>query len=89
MAESIPRFFVIGDFVNITDTTKEGDIMTYFLITFVVMLVVIAIMAIGVIFGRRAIKGSCGGGMSKAECVCVEKCDKRKKMDAEAQLNQG
>lgn len=53
------------------------------------MLVVIAIMAIGVIFGRRAIKGSCGGGMSKAECVCVEKCDKRKKMDADAQLNHG
>ncbi|MDD1607053.1 MAG: DUF539 domain-containing protein [Methylococcaceae bacterium] len=49
--------------------------MMYFIVTFVVMLVVIAIMAVGVIFGRRAIKGS---------CVCVEKCDKRKKMDAEA-----
>ncbi len=60
-----------------------------FLITFVVMLVVIAIMAIGVIFGRRAIKGSCGGGKSEAECICVEKCDKRKKLDAEqaARLN--
>ena len=69
--------------------TLRGSIMNYFLVTFVVMLVVIAIMAIGVIFGRRAIKGSCGGGMSKAECVCVEKCDKRKKMDAEAQLTQG
>ncbi len=63
--------------------------MTYFLVTFAVMLMVIAIMAIGVIFGRRAIKGSCGGGMSKAECVCVEKCDKRKKIDVEAQLIQG
>jgi uncharacterized protein len=63
--------------------------MTYFLITFVVMLIVIAIMAIGVIFGRRAIKGSCGGGMNKAECVCVEKCDKRKKMEAEAHFTQG
>ena len=68
---------------------NTGDIMTYFLITFVVMLIVIAIMAIGVIFGRRAIKGSCGGGMSKAECVCVEKCDKRKKMEADAHLTQG
>ena len=58
--------------------------MTYFLVTFVLMLVVITIMAVGVIFGRRAIKGSCGGGMSKAECVCVEKCDKRKKLDAAA-----
>jgi hypothetical protein len=46
-------------------------------------------MAIGVIFGRRAIKGSCGGGMDKAECICVEKCDKRKKMEAEAHLTQG
>jgi uncharacterized protein len=61
--------------------------MTYFLITFAVMLSVIAIMAIGVIFGRKAIKGSCGGGMNKAECVCVEKCDKRKKLDAEANVN--
>ena len=47
-----------------------------FLMTFVVMLVVIAIMAVG-------IKGSCGGGMDKAACVCVEKCDKRKKLDAQ------
>ncbi|MFZ2725347.1 MAG: (Na+)-NQR maturation NqrM [Methylococcaceae bacterium] len=58
--------------------------MTYFLITFVIMLVVIGIMAIGVIFKRNAIKGSCGGGKSAAECICVEKCDKRKKLDAEA-----
>ena len=57
--------------------------------TFALMLVVIAIMAVGVIFGRRAIKGSCGGGKSEAECICVEKCDKRKKMEAEqaARLN--
>ncbi|GDX85656.1 hypothetical protein LBMAG43_16980 [Methylococcaceae bacterium] len=53
-----------------------------FLMTFGVMLVVIAIMAVGVIFGRNAIKGSCGGGKSAAECICTEKCDKRKKMDA-------
>jgi hypothetical protein len=46
------------------------------------MLAVIAIMAIGVIFGRRAIKGSCGG--ANQDCVCVEKCDKRKKMEADA-----
>lgn len=60
-----------------------------FLMTFALMLVVIAIMAVGVIFGRRAIKGSCGGGKSEAECICVEKCDKRKKMEAEqaARLN--
>lgn len=56
--------------------------MTYFLVTFVVMLVVVVIMAIGVMFGRRAIKGSCGG-LNTGECVCVEKCEKRKKMEAE------
>ena len=56
--------------------------MTYFLVTFVFMLVVIAIMAIGVMFGRNAIKGSCGGA-NNGNCVCVEKCDKRKKMEAE------
>lgn len=60
--------------------------MTYFLVTFVFMAVVIAIMAVGVIFGRRAIKGSCGGA-ANGNCVCVEKCDKRKKMEAEARLN--
>jgi hypothetical protein len=55
--------------------------MTYFLATFVFMLIVIVIMAIGVIFGRQAIKGSCGGS-DKGDCVCTEKCDKRKKQEA-------
>ena len=56
--------------------------MITFLVTFAFMLLVIAMMAVGVIFGRRAIKGSCGGA-GNAECVCLEKCDKRKKRDAE------
>ncbi len=56
--------------------------MTYFLVTFAFMLIVVLIMAIGVIFGRKAIKGSCGGA-NNGDCVCVEKCDKRKKRDAE------
>jgi len=60
--------------------------MNYFLVTFVFMLIVVGIMAIGVIFGRRAIKGSCGGA-NNADCVCVEKCDKRKKMEAEGGIS--
>ncbi|MGR8979956.1 MAG: (Na+)-NQR maturation NqrM [Gammaproteobacteria bacterium] len=59
--------------------------MTYFLVTFAIMLVVVGFMAVGVIFGRRAIKGSCGG-LNSNECVCVEKCDKRKKMEAEGNV---
>ncbi|QFY42794.1 (Na+)-NQR maturation NqrM [Candidatus Methylospira mobilis] len=56
--------------------------MATFLVTFVAIAVVIFIMAIGVIFGRRAIRGSCGGP-GAADCVCVEKCDKRKKLEEE------
>jgi hypothetical protein len=57
--------------------------MIYFLVTFVVMLAVVLIMAVGVVFGRQAIKGSCGGA-NNGNCVCVEKCDKRKKLEAES-----
>lgn len=57
--------------------------MIYFLVTFAFMLIVVSVMAIGVIFGRHAIKGSCGGA-NNGECVCVEKCDKKKKREAEA-----
>lgn len=53
--------------------------MIYFLATFALMLIVIAVMAIGVIFGRNAIKGSCGGTGSK-NCLCVKRCDKKKEI---------
>lgn len=57
--------------------------MTLFLITFAIIAMVIALMAVGVIFGRNAIKGSCGGA-NNGDCVCVQKCEKRLKMEAEA-----
>ena len=55
--------------------------MGYFLVTFLMMVIVLVVMAVGVIFGRHAIKGSCGG---TGNCICETKCDKRKKLDAEA-----
>lgn len=51
--------------------------MTLFLVSFAVIAIVIFIMAIGVMFGRQAIKGSCGG--LGGDCVCQEKCEKRRK----------
>lgn len=56
--------------------------MTSFLVTFLVMAVVIAIMSIGVLFGRKPVQGSCGGlnnvsGMKNCE-ICggePEKCE--------------
>ena len=35
--------------------------MSTFIAAFVLLLVIVAAMAIGVLFGRSAIKGSCGG----------------------------
>ena len=43
--------------------------MTLFLVTFVAILVIFLFMALGAIFGRPAIKGSCGGA---GECLCAQ-----------------
>jgi uncharacterized protein len=59
--------------------------MEIFLISFIVLSLVMLVMAIGVIWGRPSIKGSCGGlnhlGEASA-CVCsAEKqsqCEKRR-----------
>lgn len=61
--------------------------MSIFFITFAVFILVIAGMAIGVIFHRKSITGSCGGlsamGIEK-ECDCPEPCDARKRREAKA-----
>lgn len=54
--------------------------MTLFLISFAVIATVIFIMAIGVMFGRQAIKGSCGG-VGNGACICTEKCEKRRSLE--------
>ncbi|MEP1741081.1 MAG: (Na+)-NQR maturation NqrM [Kangiellaceae bacterium] len=57
--------------------------MEVFIIAFILMLVIVAIMAIGYIFQKKEIKGSCGGisdlGLEKV-CDCDEPCDKRKEL---------
>ncbi|BDZ74132.1 MULTISPECIES: (Na+)-NQR maturation NqrM [Methylophaga] len=61
--------------------------MTTFIAAFVLLLIITAAMAIGVLFGRSAIKGSCGGlnqvglsGSCGGACSAQEKeaCEKRK-----------
>lgn len=61
--------------------------MTTFIAAFVVLLLIVAGMAIGVLFGRSSIKGSCGGlnqvglsGSCGGACSAQEKeeCASRK-----------
>ena len=53
--------------------------MTSFLITFLVMALVLTIMSIGVLFGRKPVQGSCGGmnnidGLKECELCGGEAC---------------
>jgi hypothetical protein len=59
--------------------------MSLFLTTFVIIGIVIALMAVGIMFGRGAIKGSCGGVNNGGACICTQKCEKRKKLEAMAE----
>ncbi len=54
--------------------------MTIFILTFLFMLAVIAIMAVGVVFGRASIKGSCGGSKG-GSCLCIRKCAKKRRLE--------
>ena len=56
-------------------------IMTTFLFTFAIMLLVIAGMSIGVMNGRKAISGSCGGlnGGGCELCTGNGQCRNKKK----------
>jgi hypothetical protein len=67
--------------------------MEMFLITFGVIVLLVLLMAVGVIFGRKPIAGSCGGYKAiDVECAagCKNPCDKRlarMKAQAEGQEN--
>jgi hypothetical protein len=55
--------------------------MTIFLVTFLIMAVVIVIMSVGVLFGRKPVQGSCGGmnniiGLKECE-ICGEPTQNR------------
>lgn len=58
--------------------------MTIFILTFVLMIAVVAVMAVGVMFGRGGIKGSCGG-VNGGSCVCIKKhikkCAKKRHLE--------
>lgn len=58
--------------------------MTYFIITLIVVGLFLTFMAVGVIFGRDPLKGSCGGlgkvmGDKCEICGDRDKCEKRLK----------
>ena len=56
--------------------------MNTFFITFLFFLLFVVVMAVGVIFSNRKIKGSCGGLNSvdglEGDCLlCNKKCEKK------------
>lgn len=65
--------------------------MTTFFATFAIFLMVIVAMAVGYIFQKKTVAGSCGGlgavGVDKV-CNCPEPCDARKKREAKEALRQ-
>jgi hypothetical protein len=54
--------------------------MSTFILTFVILLLVVAAMAVGYLVQRKTLAGSCGGlgsmGIEKA-CDCDNPCEKR------------
>ena len=65
--------------------------MAIFLITLGFFLAVVSAMAVGYIFQKKTLAGSCGGlasmGIDKA-CDCDDPCEKRLERDRQAQLKE-
>ncbi len=63
--------------------------METFLVTFGIIVLLFLLMAVGVIFGRKPIAGSCGGYKAiDVECAagCKDPCEKRlARMQAQAE----
>ncbi len=63
--------------------------MMIFMITFGFFLVVVIVMAVGYIFQKKTLAGSCGGlasvGIEKS-CNCDNPCEKRKERERKAKV---
>lgn len=59
--------------------------MTTFLLAFAFLVIIVAAMSVGVLFGRARVKGSCGGinnvPGAERQCGCDNPCDIKKKAD--------
>lgn len=66
--------------------------MEMFLVTFGVIVLLVLLMAVGVLFGRKPIAGSCGGYKAiDVECAagCKDPCEKRlARMQAQAEAQE-
>jgi uncharacterized protein len=66
--------------------------MEMFLVTFGVIVLLVLLMAVGVLFGRKPIAGSCGGYKAiDVECAagCKDPCEKRlARMQAQAEAEE-
>ncbi len=51
--------------------------MTTLVASFVVLLLAVAAMAVGVLFGRAPIRGSCGGVAGAGCAACSGRCERR------------
>lgn len=65
--------------------------LTVFIATFIIFLLVVLGMSVGYLIKRKTLQGSCGGitalGLEKV-CDCPEPCDERKKSEAQAKYRQ-
>ncbi len=72
-----------------TIDSETGRGMSVFILTFVLLMVIAAAMAVGMIVQRKSMASSCGGLGAMAIdkiCDCDDPCDKRKKRMAKEQL---
>jgi len=81
-----------NDCLSIHQKNSRVIAMMIFMITFVFFRVIGAAMAVGYIFQKKTLAGSCGGlasvGIDK-ECNCDNPCEKRQERDRKAAINGG